>query len=721
MRWIVAILVLLLPMNALAQDAATLIADRISISDGGNVVTASGNVEILHQGQRLLAQQLVYTRSTDEIQINGDFTVVETDGGVLTGQSAVLSRDFRRGIIQGARFVLEGQLQVAATEMNRVDGRYNQLYKAVASSCRVCEHNPTPLWRIRARRVVHDQEERQLYFDDAWFEVAGLPVLYFPKLRFPDPTLKRATGFLIPEIRTSSNLGVGLKFPYFVTLGKHADILLTPYVSAKTRTIEARFRREFTFGSVEATGAISVDGLLGQDRLRSYLFADGRFDLPKGFDLNVDLRLVSDPSYLLTYGYSDADRLNNKVEVTRTRRNEHISASVQQLRSLRAAEIDAEDALATVLGRATYERHVSPNFIGGKAKFVFDIEGHRRNSETVSAALLADCATAGLLPTDCVARDLVRAGVLANWRGQHIFRNGMVGALEGQVAADFYWIDQDPSFATSLNHITPTVAAELRWPMARTTENGARDIIEPMVQLAWTDTIGANVPNEDSKIVDFDEGNLLALSRLPGSDRYERGWRATAGFNWTRLADNGNEYAATIGKVFRLQDHGQFTAASGLDGASSDWLLAGQVKVDRMTLTNRSLFDDQFSFSKSETQLAWASEKVSASASYIWVVNDPDEGRTDNINEFNFDASYRFTDHWTASFNGRYDGNTNQATRAGLGLQYQNECLNLNLSVSRRFTSSTNVAASTEFGLGVSLNGFGRDGREYARTCRHSG
>ena len=58
--------------------------------------------------------------------------------------------------------------------------------------------------------------------------------------------------------------------------------------------------------------------------------------------------------------------------------------------------------------------------------------------------------------------------------------------------------------------------------------------------------------------------------------------------------------------------------------------------------------------------------------------------------------------------------------RAGLGLRYQNECVGLDLSLSRRFTSSATVLPTTDFTFRVSFDGFGTgvDAREYRRTCR---
>lgn len=713
--WLIALL--LSPLAANAQ-VATLIADSVSF-DGADTVYASGNVEILYDGQRVRASKLTYNRTADTLDLEGPITLIGKNGEVVTADSAALSGDMKNGIMRGARLVLDGQMQLAAAEFNRVDGRYNQLYKTVASSCNVCINRPVPLWQIRAKRIVHDQQARQLYFDQARFEVVGIPIAYFPRLRLPDPTQTRATGFLIPQITTSSSLGIGLKFPYFITMGDHADVLLTPYLSSNTRTIEARYRQELSFGSLEIEGAASVDELRPGEP-RAYLFGKGRFNLPADFKLNVDVGVVSDTAYLLTYGYSDADRLASSVELTRTRRTEYISASFQKLRSLRDAEVPIEDTLATLLGRATYERRVFPGLIGGEARFTFDLEGHERIADTISPSLAAACVTAGV--SECSARDVLRAGALAGWQRDWTLGNGMIFGVKGSLATDFYWINQDATYSSELAHVTPTAAVELRWPFARISGSGVTDILEPMIQFAWTNTLGADVPNEDSKLVEFDEGNMFALNRFPGSDRYERGFRTTVGLSWSRFDPRGREYALTMGRVFRARDLGQFTAASGLDGGSSDWLVAGRVMLNnKLSLSNRSLFDDTFNFAKSETQVTWTGKRLTASGSYIWVVEDPAEGRIGDISEVNLDAAYQLGRYWTATAEGRYDVVLNKAASAGLGLQYRNECLNVDLSLSRRFTSSTTVEPTTDIGLSVSLNGFGRDGRRYARSCQVKG
>lgn len=707
---------LLAPVCAALAQPTTLVADSIRFDTDEDNVIAEGNVEIFHDGQRIKSDRVIYNQATDTVTFDGEVTMHdEGDEGIVVADAAELSDGFKQAVIQGARLLIGEQLQVAAVELHRAEGRYNQAYKAVASTCRVCGTNK-PLWQIRARSIAHDEEKKQLYFDRAVFELGGVPVMYFPKLRMPDPTLRRATGFLIPEWRNSDVLGMGLKFPYFVVLGDHQDLRLTPYISPKTRTFEARYRRAFTFGDLTVSGAVSQDNLT-TDPYRAYLALDGNFDLPRDFKMQLDLNWVSTPdnAYLVTYNYPAPGRLRNGVDIFRTKRHEHIAFEIQHLETLIAGEAPYRDTLPSLLGRASYERRLDMPWIGGETRLTFDIEGHERKASTVTAALATACTNNSVATADCTGRDLLRAGAAAEWRRSWTLRNGLQAAVDGALATDFYWINEDPNYSEYLAHVTPTATAELRWPFARTGPKGARTIIEPMLQLAWTDAFGANVPNEDSQLVEFDEGNLLSLSRFPGSDRYERGWRSTLGLNFSHLTPGGNQYNATVGRVIRLDDKGQFSRASGLDGPVSDWLLATQLKMRSFTVTNRSLFDNTLAFAKSETQVAWNSDKLTAAASYVWVVDDPTEGRTGNTNEVNFSSTYQVTDYWAVGVGGRYDGRTQEATDGSLQITYSNECLYMNLSASRRFAGANNV---TEYGLAVGLNGFGESNRGPTRSCR---
>ncbi|WP_457646536.1 LPS-assembly protein LptD [Profundibacter sp.] len=691
------------PVGAQTPDsgAATLVADKVWV-DGKDTLTAEGHVEILYGATRIKASRIIYSGTDGSLQIDGPITLIDGEEILILANSAQMDGDLRNGILRGARMVLNQQVQLAAAEINRVDGRYTQLYKTVASSCQVCANNPVPLWQIRARRIIHDQLERQLYFDDAVLQVAGVPVFYLPRLRLPDPTLKRATGFLVPTFKSTSKLGWGIKVPYFIKLGDHADITLTPYLSSSTTTMELRFRRAFRTGDISFDSTFTHDDLRpGQDR--GYFFGKGRFDLPRDFVLKFNIETSSDRDYLLDYGYSNKDRLESGIELARARRDELIVAEALHYHSLRSTENN--DTLPTVVGNLVYHRRYHPDSIGGELGLRFDAHSHYRTS-----SLAGDS-----------GRDLTRASFRLDWKRNWTLRNGMVTGILGEVNADYYKIEQGLPGEFNGTHITPAAMVELRWPFVKTTRLGASHVIEPVVQLVWTDTNSVNIPDEDSRLVEFDQANLFSLSRFPGADLYERGLRANVGVTWTRYDPTGWSLGLTVGRIFREKDLGQFQASTGLSGQNSDWLAAVQLQLrNNLTLTNRSIFDNKFNFAKNETRLTWQTAKLGLGTSFIWMEAEPYENRPNDTSEWTFDAAYKLAPNWTGKMDWRYDFNAGEAAYAGVGLEYRSECVKIDLSLSRRFTSSGSLTPTTDFGLTVSLTGFGsgNSGRTSARRCQ---
>lgn len=697
MRRLLLALALLLAAPAAAQDGAVLVANAVRV-EGLDRLVADGDVEVLYGTSRLRARRIEYSQSTGRLMIQGPITLVDGDKVIIMADAAELDEDLRNGILTSARVVLDQQLQFAANQVRRVNGRYTEFTRTVASACEVCAANPVPLWSIRSRRAIHDQEEQQVYFEDATFLVMDLPVFYLPRLRLPDPTLKRATGFLIPSARTTNRLGTGIKVPYFIVLGDSRDITITPYLSARTTTLEFRYRQAFRHGRIEFNAAGGKDALI-PNRTRGYLFGHGKFDLPRDFKLDFGIELASDPAYLLDYGYSDKDRLQTFVGVERVRRWERITARVINFRTLRDSEIPTSDQLPYLLGEAEYFRRF-PGLMGGEGRLIFSAAGHQRESDA-----------------DVVGRDMMRLGIQANWSRRWIFGPGIESSVQAGVTADGYFVGQDSNFDPYPSRVTPAVGMTFRWPLQRTGAGGVQHLLEPLAQVAWSDTWGGAVPNEDSTLAEFDQGNLLALNHFPGHDRTETGFRGALGVAYTRHDPAGWSLGVTVGRVFRADPAPDFTGASGLGGTASDWLAAIQLKSGGFALAHRIQISPGPSITKSETRLSWAGDRLMLAAAHVWIVAEPAEGRPDRTHELTFDTDYTFAGNWTASADMRYDFDAGRTQRAGFGIGYRTECLQVDLSLSRRFTSSTSVVPTTDVGLKVSLNGFGRDGREFRGTC----
>jgi len=701
------------PNLASAQDGPdaalpTLVADSLSV-DEGNRLVAEGDVEVLYGEARMTASRIVYDSEGEKLFVEGPIALTTGPDTVVLADGGELSTDLTEGLLQSARLVLNQRLQIAAEDMQRVGGRYTRLGSTVASVCKVCSESDTPIWQVRAHRVIHDSEQKKIYFDDARLEIMGMPVFYLPRLTIPDPSVERATGFLTPRVKANSDLGTGLKFPYFIVLGDSRDMTLTPYLAPGTRTLEFRYREAFVKGDLALKGAVSDDDLMPGET-RYYVFADGKYKLPRDFKLEFNLWGVSDPDYLLDYDYYDDNRLKSFVTLGRTRRDEFIAGSIVHYEILRDSEINRRGP--TWMGDAMYKRRFVMPGLGGIASATAAVHGDQRNSNDPFDGPDANDFADGM--------DLRRLSAWFDWQRDWVLESGMVLGAQGMLDIDQYAITDDVIYGGNPTRTTPGIALEWSWPLVRAGAGGAQEVLEPVAQLVWSDVYeDGRIPNQDSVMVEFDEANLLSFSRFPGVDKRETGLRANLGLGWTRYDPSGWSLDVTMGRIYRADDPDQFSQGSGLRGTTSDWLTAFQVDLGNgLSLMNRALFDDGFDFTKNDLRFDWSTAKLDVNTSYVWIVADPAEERYENSSEWNMGASYRFRDNWTGRAKWRYDFVNNEPLSTGLGLVYSNECISVDLSVSRRFTSTTNSDAQTSAGLMVSLAGFGARGdATRARRC----
>lgn len=699
-------LALCLGLPAAAQERATLVADNLQI-EGDSTLIAEGGVEVFFQGRRLTASRIVYDQTAGRLIVEGPIRLTDESGDtVILASQADLAADMTEGLLTSARVVLNSQLQMASAEARRIGGRYLQLEDTVASSCRVCAEGDTPLWEIRARRVTHDQQERQIYFDRAQLRLASVPVFYIPRLRLPDPTLKRANGFLLPKFSGSTTFGTGIELPYFLTLGASRDLTVTPFLTSdKARSLTLRYRQAFENGDLTVVSGLAGDQT--KEGLRGYLFADGSFALPNAFQLTFHGELVSDRAYLTDYDISDADRLTSYVVVSRVQRDELVYGNLRGIKSLRTAE--NASSIPSIVGDALWQRRFTG--LGGLGNLRFASHGHLRRS-------ISELDSDGDTVPD--GRDVARSSVGADWRRDWVLPGGVLAAVLGETRLDFYDVAQDPVYAGSSARLWGAGGVELRWPLVRNDKDGARHVLEPVLQIIAAEASDANIPNEDSILVEFDEASLMSLNRYPGSDAVETGLHANLALSWTRYDPDGWSLGATVGKVLRAEANDGFSAASGFAGDSSLWLASVHFETGTgLYAAGRIIADATSGVARGEIDALYYGDRLTLSSGYIWTVADADEFRSDDISELVLFGGYKLTDNWSTEASGRYDLIEDSASRAALGLKFKNECALLDLSLSRRFSTSTSVLADTRFGVTLELTGFGGgESAGPAQVCR---
>lgn len=291
-------------------------ANELVQNQNDNTVTASGNVRIYYEGRTLEADRVVYNKTTKRLVAIGHAKLTEKDGTVLRGDKFDLTDDFRDGFIDSLRADTPepNKTHYSSPRVERIGGETTTFDKGTYTACDACKNNPDkpPLWRVRAKRIIHKNDEQMVYFEDADLEFLGIPVAYTPYLSAPDPTVKKKSGLLTPTTTYKSQLGYGVGQPVFFNLAPNYDLTLTPTVFTEQGFFGAAdFRQRFDNGTyyIRASGIDQLNPDVffpgpygaGDRRLRGDIDTKGDFKLNDYWKFGWDISAFSDKYYLFDY------------------------------------------------------------------------------------------------------------------------------------------------------------------------------------------------------------------------------------------------------------------------------------------------------------------------------------------------------------------------------------------------------------------------------------
>lgn len=88
--------------------------------------------------------------------------------------------------------------------------------------------SPTdPVWRLSAKKIVLNRDTGRGKAYNTWLDYKGTPILYSPYIGFPIDD-RRQSGFLFPNLNTTTQSGIGIGFPFYWNIATNYDFLFTP-------------------------------------------------------------------------------------------------------------------------------------------------------------------------------------------------------------------------------------------------------------------------------------------------------------------------------------------------------------------------------------------------------------------------------------------------------------------------------------------------------------
>ncbi|TKW77631.1 MAG: LPS-assembly protein LptD, partial [Bradyrhizobium icense] len=274
-------------------------------------VSAVGNVQMFYNGTSVEADKVIYDQKTKRLHAEGNIRLTDAEGKITYANVMDLSDDYRDGFVDSLRVDTEDQTRMAATRADRSAGNYTVFENGVYTACAPCKDDPKkpPLWQVKGARIIHNQSERMMYFENAQLEFFGVPMAYLPYFSTPDPTVKRKTGFLMPSYTSTTGYGFGVDTPFYWALAPDYDMTITPRITTRQGVLgQLEFRQRLMDGSyqIRAYGIYQLDpgvyaGQPGDREFRGAIDTKGQFAINDKWVWGWDGVVMSDYYFFSDY------------------------------------------------------------------------------------------------------------------------------------------------------------------------------------------------------------------------------------------------------------------------------------------------------------------------------------------------------------------------------------------------------------------------------------
>ncbi len=679
-------IILFLTIKELQAQDFSIEAETLIFNSSSNIFSAEGSVKINFANVTIMTEKLTFNRNSEKITFDARVFIKTNDGIKILSNFAEIDRKTRSTIAKNVKALIDKKFQIASEEM-KIEEENTVFKNAIGTLCEICIVNPKPSWVLKSEKLVHDIKTKKLHFYNTWLEIFGVPIIYTPYLQTPEPGVTRASGLLAPSFLSSDLLGTGVRQPMFFTLGNSSDLTLSLVKTSKINLlIDSQYRKLFNLGNLTLETAFLPSS--ENNSIKGFLKIIGSANLDKSTILDIDTTFISDTSFLGKYGYDDRDRFLNLITLEKFANKSSFKTSILYHTSLR----DSNTIEPLVLPDMRYRRYRKFKKLGLLLREKYSLVGISRREGNGYGRLSGDM-------------ELSRT-----WQSP----NGLIMRGIGNVLASAY-LENQSNPGRGLLKIYPLAALEFKYPLLRRQSNKS-EVLMPVAQVVYsTDSSSPRDPiDEDSSTTEFDSTTLFKVRKIPGIDRQEKGLRLNAGLQYFYEYSNNYEYSVSLGQVYRNKNSEDFLPSSGLNGYESDILVSGNISFENnLEIDSKQVYSKNFTLKRSDTSLRLLKPRYQINTGLINLVSDPSEGTTADLKELTLNLNSILTKNWSGKVGLRRNIGNNENVNASVGFNYQNECIDIDLSLSRRNTTSSLLPKDSRIDLVVN---FGNIGSKFYNT-----
>ena len=580
---------------------------------------------------------------------------------------------------------------------------YTVFNKAVFTVCAKRENDKCPPWMIRAKEIKHSSPKKTIYYEDAVLKIYDFPIFFFPKFFHPDPTVKRQSGFLIPQLADNSTVGFSTSIPFFWAISKDKDMTITPKIYAgENILLKNEYRQAFNNSFLILDSSYTNGYKKTDDKKtpgsRNHIFANYKYNFQEDEDVNSNLEInlehVSNPTYFKVHDINselvknDTQILKNEIKYNYQDENEYFGLMASSYEDINK---DDRSKYEYVLPNLFYERNLISNEKVGIVDLSSNIVGKNYNVNQTTKFLVNDIgwksksfSNAGGIQTNfegllkVITYDAENTDKFKNEE----FNAEAYGAISYNASLPMFKriLDKD-----SINFFTPK--ASIRFAPGH-----MRDIEDDNLKLSYS--------------------NLFAINKNSQIDVLESGTSAAIGMEFSNLdfenSIAGNEnFSLYVGQAFNLEENMDMPSRSSLDQKVSDLVGKASIKFnENFSIKNEFSLDHNFNdINHNDLKASFILGNTKFNMGYL-----EENNHIGSNSYFKSDFAIEINKSNNLSFDLKKNLETDSTEFYNLSYNYINDCLKAGIVYRREFYRDKDVNTADTLMFNISLFPFGTAG-----------
>ena len=693
-----------------------IISDKINYDKNKEKIVSSGNVEIKFEDKyKLNTKEIIYLKNSEEILINHISKIKDNLGNeiefkklnynandkLIKGKMVKLLDieknfynfnnaiiDFSKGQIIADNVNIDFNKNIFGNPLNDPrlkgnyffsDGKNSIIKKGIFTSCK--KNDDCPPWQIKAKEINHDKEKKTINYKHAWLEIYDQPIIYFPKFFHPDPTVKRQSGFLMPQVIDSSSLGLSFKLPYYKVISDNKDLTFSPRIFSEN---EGLFQNEYRQVNKNSKHIADFSLKAKDSTSKTHFFSNSitklNLDVFDTSEIEMNLETTSDDNYLKTHNIkssinSNQSLLNSFLIFRGNSRDVDLETKIEAYEDL--TKDKSSDKYEYIFPSYRFSKRLTSNYNGN---YEIISRGNYKNYNTniFEKVLINDLRFSSnpkISPSGFVNKfDLLLKNVTSEADNSSNYKNKFSSENYGSI---FY----DMSFP---------LKKEGKFFDNFLTAKGS---------LMYSPNSNKDIKTLDRKI---DINNIFTQNRLSLDDTVEGGQSLTLGGEYSlKGKKDGNDiFKAGLASVLRDNEETNLPTKSTLNNKGSDFI--GSLVFE----PNKNLkFDYNFSmdsdFESSNYNLLKTNVSVNKFVTSFEFLQEDDE--IGSASYLSNETSYNFNDAYSLKYRTRRNKKTDFTEFYNLIYEYQNDCLTASIQYNKDYYSDNELKPNEEIFFSISI------------------